>query len=97
MSEIGFGFEIKAIDEAGYIAGIAAGYGNVDFGGDVIMPGALTKAIAGRSSVPMRRGFDDLAAGLGTSKTREQAQQSIWSAGGRYSSDALQYGQRAST
>jgi len=53
MSEIGFGFEIKAIDEAGYIAGIAAGYGNIDHGGDVIMPGALTKAIAGRASVPM--------------------------------------------
>lgn len=53
MSELGFGFEIKSIDEAGYIAGIAAGYGNVDHGGDVIMPGALTKAIAGRSSVPM--------------------------------------------
>lgn len=53
MSEIGFGFEVKAIDEAGYIAGIAAGYGNVDHGGDLIMPGALTKAIAGRASVPM--------------------------------------------
>lgn len=53
MSELGFGFEIKAIDEAGYIAGVAAGYGNVDFGGDVIMPGALTKAIAGRKTVPM--------------------------------------------
>lgn len=53
MSEIGFGFEIKAIDESGYIAGIAAGYGNIDHGGDVIMPGALTKAIAGRKSVPM--------------------------------------------
>lgn len=53
MSEIGFGFEIKAIDEAGYIAGIAAGYGNVDHGGDLIMPGALTKAISGRASVPM--------------------------------------------
>ena len=53
MSEIGFGFEVKAIDEAGYIAGVAAGYGNVDHGGDVIMPGALTKAISGRASVPM--------------------------------------------
>lgn len=53
MSELGFGFEIKTIDEAGYIAGIAAGYGNVDHGGDIIMPGALTKAIAGRSNVPM--------------------------------------------
>lgn len=53
MSELGFGFEVKTIDESGYIAGIAAGYGNVDHGGDVIMPGALTKAITGRSSVPM--------------------------------------------
>lgn len=53
MSEFGFGFEIKSIDEAGYIAGIAAGYGNVDHGGDLIIPGALTKAIAGRPSVPM--------------------------------------------
>ncbi|WP_112383345.1 HK97 family phage prohead protease [Sphingomonas carotinifaciens] len=53
MSELGFGFEIKSIDEAGYISGIAAGYGNVDHGGDIIMPGALTKAIAGRASVPM--------------------------------------------
>lgn len=53
MNELGFGFEIKAIDEAGYIAGVAANYGNVDFGGDVIMPGALTKAIAGRATVPM--------------------------------------------
>lgn len=53
MNELGYGFEIKAIDEAGYIAGVAAGYGNVDHGGDLIMPGALTKAIAGRSSVPM--------------------------------------------
>ncbi|WP_260597823.1 HK97 family phage prohead protease [Sphingomonas endolithica] len=53
MSELGWGFEIKTIDEAGYIAGIAAGYGNIDHGGDVIMPGALTKAIAGRASVPM--------------------------------------------
>lgn len=53
MSELGYGFEIKAIDEAGYISGVAAGYGNIDHGGDVIMPGALTKAIAGRTSVPM--------------------------------------------
>lgn len=53
MSEIGFGFEVKAIDEAGYIAGIAAHYGNVDHGGDVIVHGALTKAISGRASVPM--------------------------------------------
>lgn len=53
MSEMGFGFEIKAIDEAGYIAGIAAGISNVDHGGDMIMPGVMAKAVAGRSAVPM--------------------------------------------
>lgn len=53
MSELGFGFEIKAIDEAGYIAGVAAGIGNVDHGNDMIMPGTMTKAVSGRSSVPM--------------------------------------------
>jgi phage head maturation protease len=52
-STFGLDFEIKAIDEAGYIAGVAAGYGNVDYGNDKIMPGALTKAITGRASVPM--------------------------------------------
>lgn len=53
MSELGFGFEIKAIDEAGYIAGVAAGIGNVDYGNDMILPGVMTKAVSGRSSVPM--------------------------------------------
>lgn len=53
MSELGFGFEIKAIDEAGYIAGVAAGIGNIDHGGDMIMPGVMTKAVSGREAVPM--------------------------------------------
>lgn len=73
MSELGFGFEIKAIDEAGYIAGIAAGYGNVDFGGDMIMPGALTKAVAGRASVPMLLFHDHKRPIGGWSKFEESA------------------------
>lgn len=73
MSELGFGFEIKAIDEAGYIAGIAAGYGNIDHGGDVIMPGALTKAIAGRATVPMLLYHDHRRAVGGWNKFDETA------------------------
>jgi len=46
-------WEIKGIDETGQIEGLAAGYGNVDFGGDKIMPGAFTKSLEGRSGVPM--------------------------------------------
>lgn len=46
-------FEVKNLDEAGYIEGIAAGYGNVDFGNDRILPGAFSKSIAAKQSAPM--------------------------------------------
>lgn len=46
-------FEVKNLDEAGYIEGLAAGYGNVDFGNDRILSGAFSKSIAQRQSVPM--------------------------------------------
>ena len=45
--------EVKNLDEAGYIEGIAAAYGNVDFGNDRIMPGAARKSLEGKSSLPM--------------------------------------------
>lgn len=53
MQRSSFAWEVKGIDEAGHIEGLAAGYGNVDFGGDRILPGAFTKSVAGRSGVPM--------------------------------------------
>lgn len=53
MQRSAFTWEVKGIDETGYIEGIAAGYGNVDFGGDRILPGAFTKSLEGRSGVPM--------------------------------------------
>ena len=46
-------FEVKNLDEAGYIEGVAAGYGNVDFGNDRILPGAFSKSIAAKQSAPM--------------------------------------------
>lgn len=48
-----FNFEVKGLDEEGTIEGWAAGYGNVDFGGDRILPGAIGKSVEGRKSVPM--------------------------------------------
>lgn len=72
MDAWGFGFEIKSIDEAGYIAGVAAGIGNVDAGGDMIMPGVMTKAIAGRTSVPMLL-FHDQRQPVGTWAKMEEA------------------------
>lgn len=45
--------DVKNLDEAGYIEGMAAAYGNVDYGNDRILPGAARKSLAGRSSIPM--------------------------------------------
>lgn len=53
MNELDFPLDVKAIDADGSIEGIAAGYGNVDHGGDVIIPGAATKSLMGRASMPM--------------------------------------------
>ena len=53
MSELDFVLDAKALADDGEIEGLAAGYGNLDFGGDVILPGAIASSIAGRKSVPM--------------------------------------------
>ena len=53
MSELDFILDAKALADDGEIEGLAAGYGNLDFGGDVILPGAIAASIAGRKSVPM--------------------------------------------
>lgn len=52
-NELDFALETKALDEDGYIEGLAAGYGNVDFGGDVMLPGSISKSIQGKSRIPM--------------------------------------------
>jgi len=46
-------FQCKSVDDAGIIEGIAAGIGNVDRGGDRIMPGAFAKSIASRAGTPV--------------------------------------------
>lgn len=53
MQRNAYNFEVKGLDEEGTIEGLAAGYGNVDFGMDRIVKGALAKTIEGRKSVPM--------------------------------------------
>lgn len=53
MQRNSFAWEVKGIDETGYIEGLAAGFNNVDFGNDRIMPGAFAKSLSGRSGVPM--------------------------------------------
>lgn len=47
-------FEIKNLSDTGQIEGILAGFGNVDIGGDKLMPGCLTKSLAARTApLPM--------------------------------------------
>jgi HK97 family phage prohead protease len=53
MNHLDFALDTKAVTEDGQIEGLAAGYGNVDAGGDVIVPGALARSLKGRTSVPM--------------------------------------------
>jgi HK97 family phage prohead protease len=53
MNELDFALETKALDDEGHITGLAAGYGNEDFGGDVMLRGSITKSIAGKSRIPM--------------------------------------------
>lgn len=53
MSELDFVLDVKSIEDDGHIEGLAVGYGNLDYGGDVVLPGAITRSIEGRKSVPM--------------------------------------------
>lgn len=50
MNELDFALDLKSIESDGVIEGLAAGYGNVDHGGDVMLPGS---AKLGSKSVPM--------------------------------------------
>jgi hypothetical protein len=46
-------FELKALDDAGAIEGLAAGIGDADHGRDTIMPGAFAKTLAARDGRPL--------------------------------------------
>ncbi|SFK44390.1 hypothetical protein SAMN03159338_4267 [Sphingomonas sp. NFR04] len=53
MNELDFELDTKSIGDDGTVEGLAIGYGNVDHGGDQVMPGAITASLAGRKSLPM--------------------------------------------
>lgn len=47
-------FEIKALDDSGAIEGLLAGFGDIDRGGDKLLPGCLSKSLASRTTpLPM--------------------------------------------
>jgi HK97 family phage prohead protease len=54
-----FQFEVKAIGDAGTFIGLGSVYGNVDLGGDMVLPGAFTKTLAEkRGQVPLLMGHN---------------------------------------
>jgi HK97 family phage prohead protease len=53
MIHLDFPLDLKDVSEDGTITGLAAAYNNVDYGGDVILPGAFTKTLKGRKALPM--------------------------------------------
>jgi HK97 family phage prohead protease len=52
FDELDFALDAKEIDDAGNIEGLAVGYGNVDHGGDQVMPGAI-KGLHAIKALPM--------------------------------------------
>lgn len=54
MEYAGSPFEIKTLTDSGHIEGLLAGFGNVDHGGDKLLPGCLTKSLSARTTpLPM--------------------------------------------
>jgi uncharacterized protein len=53
MEYAGSAFEIKQLDDAGRIEGLAAAFGNVDHGGDKMLAGSVTKTLAQRGDRPL--------------------------------------------
>lgn len=53
MSEYDFSLDVKGIADDGTIEGVAAGYGNLDHGGDILAKGAISRSLEGKARVPM--------------------------------------------
>jgi len=48
MDQLNLKLQIKSLDEAGKFTGLASTYGNVDLGGDIVVPGAFQKTLQDR-------------------------------------------------
>ncbi len=53
MERASFNLKIKSVDEAGKFVGVGAVFGNVDLGGDKIMPGAFTRTLTAGKQWPL--------------------------------------------
>jgi HK97 family phage prohead protease len=76
MKNFDYLLEVKGLDESGQIEGLAASYGNLDLGGDIIMPGALKNAVSGRKTVPMLL-YHDLKRPVGVWQTLSETSEGL--------------------
>lgn len=71
--------EVKKIEGLGLIEGLAAGYDNVDHGGDKLIVGAMTKSLAERGNVPVPMLLHhDLARPIGVWKSWQERPEGLY-------------------
>jgi HK97 family phage prohead protease len=78
MEFAGSPFEIKALTDSGSIEGLLAGFGNVDHGGDKLLPGSLSKSLATRTTpLPMLL-HHDLSRPIGAWKEWQDSSEGLY-------------------
>jgi len=78
MEFAGSPFEIKELNDGGRIEGLLAGFGDVDHGGDKLLPGCLTKSLATRTTpLPMLL-FHDMKRPIGAWKEWQERSEGLY-------------------
>ena len=78
MEFAGSPFEIKELNDSGRIEGLLAGFGDVDHGGDKLLPGCLTKSLATRTTpLPMLL-FHDMKRPIGAWKEWQERSEGLY-------------------
>lgn len=81
MEFAGSPFEIKELSDGGHIEGLLAGFGNVDHGGDKLLPGCLSKSLAARTTpLPMLL-FHDMKRPIGAWKEWQEQPDGLYVSG----------------
>jgi HK97 family phage prohead protease len=81
MEFAGSPLEIKQLSDSGHIEGLLAGFGDVDNGGDRLLPGCFAKTLASRNApLPMLL-FHDTQRPIGAWKSWEERKDGLYVAG----------------
>lgn len=74
-------FEIKSLDDKGEFEGYGSIFGNVDLGGDVVMPGAFSKSLAShqeKGTMPALLWQHDPSQPIGTYTEMREDEKGLW-------------------